>query len=131
MSGWFKEPIPFKSHCTQIGLEISPWGGGTCAWKSRLLVSVVQGWGTKPPPCMVMGTSLQSADCCSGLLAALHQWDTVRKKQRYAFLIHFPPGIYKMCCFVGNLLGLFLIAVWDVRKHSDFRPCTVAEFTFP
>lgn len=76
------------------------------------------------------GTSLQSTDCCSSLLSALHQWDTVGKKQRYAFLIHFLPGICKMCCFVGNLLGLFLIAVWDVRKHSDFKPRTVAEFTF-
>lgn len=76
-----------------------------------------------------MGNSLQSTDCCSSLLTALHQWLTVRKKQRYAFLIHFIPGIYKMCCFVGNLFSLFLIAVWDVRKHSDFMPRTVAEFT--
>lgn len=66
----------------------------------------------------------------SGLLSALNQCDTIRKKQRYAFLIHFLPGVYKMWCFVGNLLGLFLIGAWDVRKHSDFRPCTVAEFTF-
>lgn len=94
-------------------------------------MSTVQGWGTKPPPRVVLGTSLQSTDCCSALLAALHQWRTVRKKQRYAFLIHFLPGIRKMCCFVGNLLGLFLIAVWDVRKHWGFEPCTVAEFTFP
>lgn len=35
-----------------------------------------------------------------------------------------------MCCFVGSLFGLFLIAVWNVRKHSDFKPLTVAEFTF-
>lgn len=66
----------------------------------------------------------------TALLAALNQCDTVRKKQRYAFLIHFLPGIYKMWCFVGNLFGLFLIGAWDVRKHSDFKPCTVAEFTF-
>lgn len=35
-----------------------------------------------------------------------------------------------MWCFVGNLLGLFFIGAWDVRKHSDFKACTVAEFTF-
>lgn len=86
--------------------------------------------GMNPSPCSVMGTSLQSTDCCSGLPTALHQWDTVRKKQRYVFIIHFLPGIYKMCCFVGSLFGLFLIAVWNVRKHSDFKPRTVAEFTF-
>lgn len=67
---------------------------------------------------------------CWLLLTGLNQCDTVRKKQRYAFLIHFLPGIYKMWCFVGNLFGLFLIGVWDVRKHWDFKPCTVAEFTF-
>lgn len=35
------------------------------------------------------------------------------------------PGIYKMCCFVGKLFSLFLIGVWDVRKHSDLKPFTV------
>lgn len=35
-----------------------------------------------------------------------------------------------MFCFVGSLFGLFLIAEWNVRKNSDFKFCTVAEFTF-
>lgn len=64
------------------------------------------------------------------LLTALNQCDTIRKKQRYAFLIHFLPGIFKMWSFVGSPFSLFLIGAWDVRKHSDFKPCTVAEFTF-
>lgn len=62
----------------------------------------------------------------SGLLSALNQCDTVRKKQRYAFLIHFLPGVYKMWCFVGNLLGLFLIGAWDVRKQTS--GCLLSEW---